>query len=105
MDPPVDSEHGVHQYTRLLYSPKHSSHKIGMKRITRYLKGSRDKELLMVPNMRNTKLDLFDSTGLFAVEDTSDPTGVKHKSKILLNFRNIPIFWSSKLQTDIDIST
>ena len=62
----------------------------------------------MVPNRENLKPDLFahaDFAGLYATEDKADPTGVKSRSRILLNFGDITIFWISKLQTEIDLST
>lgn len=38
-------------------------------------------------------------------EDKMDPVGVKSRTVVLLTFGNVPILWSSKLQSDIALST
>ena len=46
-----------------------------------------------------------DITGLFASENKADPISVKSRTGILLTLGDVPIFWSSKLQTEISLST
>ena len=46
-----------------------------------------------------------DFAGLYTTEDTMDPVSVKSRSGVLLTFRNVPILWSSKLQSEIALST
>ena len=46
-----------------------------------------------------------DFAGLFASEDKLDPISVKSRIGILLTLGDVPIFWSSKLQTEISMST
>ena len=102
-----DISYAVHQCTRLSHQPK-SSHDIGVKHIVRYLKGTRDKGLIMKPISKNLKLDLFadaDFAGLFASEDKMDPISVKSRTGVILNFGGVPIHWSSKLQSEIALST
>ena len=55
-----------------------------------------------------SKLDLYadaDFAGLFVAEDKQDPVSVKSRTGLLMNFGGVPFFWSSKLQTEISIST
>ena len=43
--------------------------------------------------------------GLWNHEDSADPTSVKSHSGYLFTFGGCPIWWSSKLQTEITLST
>jgi hypothetical protein len=99
--------YAVHQCARLSYYPKHS-HEIGVKHIARYLKGTRDKGIIMKPDPENICIDMYadaDFSGLYSTEDKQDPVSVKRRSGVLLTFGNVPILWSSKLQTEIALST
>ena len=61
----------------------------------------------MKPYDNNSIIDMYanaDSVGLYAIEDKLDPVCVKSRSGMLLIFRNLPILWSSKLQSDIYLS-
>ena len=52
--------------------------------------------------------DLFadaDFTGLYASEDKLDPVSAKCRTGILLNSGGVPVYWSSKLQSKISLST
>ena len=95
-----DIAYAVHQCDRFSHNPRRS-HEVVLKQIGRYLKGTKAKELIMKPNKTKLSLDLFtdaDFAGLFAVEDKGDPISVKSRTCILLNFGEVPIYWSSKLQ-------
>ena len=62
----------------------------------------------MSANMERLKLGLFVDTAfadLFASEDKMEPISVKSWTGILLTFREVPIYWSSKIQTEISLST
>ena len=102
-----DIAYTVHQCARFSHAPKHS-HEVGLKHIARYLQGTRDRGLEMTPDKSNLKLNLYadaDFAGLFNSEDCMDPISVKSRTGILLNFGKVPIFWSSKLQSEIALST
>ena len=102
-----DIVYAVHQCARFFHNPKRS-HGVGLKYIARYLKGTRNKGLIMVPNLDDMKLDLFtdaDFEGLYSMEDSEDPVSVKSCTGLLLNYGDVPICWSSKLQTKIVLST
>ena len=98
----------VHQWARYSHSPKHS-HEVAVKNIARYLKGARDKGLIMKPSMiENLQFNLYtyaDFVGLFALENKLDPTSVKSRTGTLFTLDDVPIFWSSKLQTEVSMST
>ena len=102
-----DIEYAVHQCARFSHNPKRC-HEVGLKHIARYLQGTKDKGMILTPNAKNLKLDLFadaDFAGLFVAEDKHDPVGVKSRTGLLLNFGGVPILWSSKLQSEIALST
>ena len=97
----------VHQCARVSNQPK-ASHEIGMANIIRYIKSTRDKSLIMTPNVEDLKLDLFadaNSAGLFTSEDKLDPVSIKSRTGVLLNFGRVPVCWISKLQSEIALST
>ena len=98
-----DIAYAMHQCARFSRNPKHS-HEIGVKHIARYLKGTRDKGIIMKPDTDNLCIDMYhdaDFAGLYNTEDEQDPVSVKSWSGILLTFGNIPILRSSKLQSEI----
>ena len=47
----------------------------------------------------------MDFAGLFNTEDKLDPTSAKSRTGVLLNFGGVPVCWSSKLQSEISLST
>ena len=62
----------------------------------------------MFPDIEQLHLNLYadaNFSGLFTSEDKHDPISVKSRIWLLLNFGNVPIFWSSKLQSEIALST
>ena len=62
-----DIAHAVHQCARFSHNPKRC-HEVGLKYIVRYLQGTKDKGMILTPNAKNLKLDLFadaDSAELF----------------------------------------
>ena len=84
------------------------SHEIGVKHIDRYLQGTKDTGLILAPDARKLQLDLYadaDFTGLFATEDEHDLVSVKSRTRVLLIFRGVLIYWGSKLQFKIALFT
>ena len=78
-----------------------------MKHIGRYLKGTRTKGIIMKPT-NNLQIDCFvdaDFAGLWGYEDELDPTSVKSRSGFLFMLGGCPISWSSRLQSEIALST
>ena len=102
-----DITYAVHQCARFSHHYKRS-HEVGIKHIARYLKGTREKGLILSPDSSRLQLDLFadaDFARLFVAEDKSDPISVKSRTGLIMNFGGVPIFWSSKLQMEIALST
>ena len=101
-----DIAYAVNQCARFTHNPK-ASHATAVKRIIRYLKGTRTKGMQLKPNGQ-LQVDCYvdaDFAGLWSVEDDQDPISVKSRSGHLIFFMGCPFSWSSKLQTQIALST
>jgi hypothetical protein len=101
-----DIAFAVHQCARFTHCPKRS-HEVALKRIARYLRGTREQGMLIEPD-DNLQLNLYadaDFAGLWNSESVDDPICVKSRTGYLLTLGNTPIQWSSKLQTEIALST
>ena len=102
-----DIEYAVHKYAQFPHNSK-ASYEVRVKHIASYLRETRDKGLIMKSELKNLKLYLFadtDFSGLFATENELDPISVKSRTGILLNFGGVPVYWISKLQSEISLST
>jgi hypothetical protein len=100
-----DIQFAVHQCARFTHCPK-ASHEEGIKRICRYLQGTRNKGLTFNPSTKLT-LDCYvdaDFAGLWNVEHHSDPVCVKSRTGFVLTLGGCPLSWVSKLQTEIALS-
>jgi hypothetical protein len=101
-----DIQFAVHQVARFTHSPK-KSHGQALKRIIRYLIKTRDMGIRFVPDFKeglNCYVDA-DFAGLYGYEDEQDPVCVKSRTGFTLTLFGCPIIWSSKLQTDICLSS
>ena len=101
-----DITSAVHQCARFSHCTKRS-HEKAVKRIVRYLQGTKDKGLIIKPT-QNLQIDLYadaDFAGLWNSEDDQDPTCVKSRSGYILTIGKVPLVWKSKLQTEIALST
>jgi hypothetical protein len=101
-----DIQYAVHQCARFTHSPK-KSHGEAMKRIVRYLQGTKHQGMRLKPS-KEMKLDMYcdaDFAGLWNHEDDQDPTCVKSRSGIIITLGECPLVWSSKLQSEIALST
>jgi hypothetical protein len=101
-----DIQFAVHQCARFTHCPK-ASHGEALKRICRYLQGTRDKGLIIDPTTDLT-LDLYadaDFAGLYNHESDQDPVCVKSRSGYIMTLGGSPLTWGSKLQTEIALST
>jgi len=96
----------VHQCARFTHCPR-ASHEEAVKHICRYLKGAKGHGLTFQPTT-NLDLNLYvdaDFAGLWGHEDDQDPVCVKSRTGYVLTLGGCPISWSSKLQTEIALST
>lgn len=96
----------VHQCARFSANPR-LPHEQALKRIGRYLLGNADKGLIIRAS-KQMKLDCYvdaDFCGLFNYEDADDANSARSRSGYLLTLADIPILWSSKMQSAIALST
>jgi len=101
-----DIQFAVHQVARFSHAPK-QSHAQALKRIIRYLQGTKTRGIRFEPNLK-TGLDCYvdaDFAGLYGYEDDQDPVSVKSRTGFVLTLFGCPIIWSSKLQTEITLSS
>ena len=101
-----DIQFAVHQCARFNHNPK-KSHGEAIKRIVRYLQGTKDKGLKFKPT-QEMELDLYvdaDFAGLWNYEHDQDPVCVKSRTGYVITLGGCPVIWSSKLQTEIALST
>ena len=78
-----------------------------MNHIGRYIKGTRDKGIIMKPSMK-LQIDCYvdsDFASLWNHEKSTDPTSVKIRSEFLFTLGECPISWVSRLQSEIALST
>jgi hypothetical protein len=101
-----DISFAVSQCCRFTHNPR-QSHGVAVKRILRYLNGTRDKGMKFKPT-QSLKVDCYvdaDFAGLWGIEPDQDPVSVKSRSGYLITFMNCPLLWVSKLQSQIALST
>ena len=101
-----DIAFAVHQAARFSHDPK-QSHSQAVKQIVRYLKGTRERGLVMRPT-GEWKVDCYvdaDFCGLWGSEDPEDPVVAKSRTGYILLLAGCPLLWVSKLQTETSIST
>jgi hypothetical protein len=76
-----DIAYAVHQAARYTHNPR-ASHAVAIKRILRYIKGTKDKGIYFTPD-GTEKIDCYvdsDFAGLFSVEDKQQPiSAVLHR--------------------------
>lgn len=101
-----DIQFSVHQVARFSHAPK-KSHGAAIKRIVRYLIDTAQEGITFQPNLEQG-LDCWvdaDFAGLYGYEDEQDPVSVKSRTGFVLTLFGCPVLWSSKLQTDITLSS
>ena len=101
-----DIAFAVHQCARFSHRPM-KCHEDAVKRIVRYLIGTKEKGLLFAPR-KDIVLEAFadaDFAGLWNVEDPQDPTCAKSRTGYVIQLGGAPVVWKSKLQTLVAVST
>jgi hypothetical protein len=103
-----DITFAVSQCSRYSHFPTRS-HERALERIGQYLKGTRDKGLILHP-FHSTDFAIgcyvnADFAGMWGYEDTDDPACVKSRTGFVIFIMDCPVVWTSKLQTDIATST
>ena len=101
-----DCAFAIHQAARFSNDPR-CTHGEALKRIGRYLQGTHDKGLILKPS-KDLNLDCYvdaDFAGIWGNEDAQDPSSVRSRTGFLISLGGSPVTWSSKLQTEIALST
>ena len=103
-----DLEYAVHQCARFQLNPM-KAHENAIKRIGRYLLGTRDKGIIFKPDM--TSLDSIqcyvdaDFAGNYSKETNDNPNHCKSRTGCVIKYAGCPIHWFSRLQGEITLST
>jgi hypothetical protein len=90
-----------------MFCPKHS-HELALKRIERYLKQTPDRGMVVNPSSDVCKIDAYqdaDFAGMYGHEEHTDPACVKSLTGFIITFADCPVFWQSKLQTEMALLT
>ena len=101
-----DISMAVHQCARFNNDPK-LSHERAVKRIGRYLLDTKDKGLIFKPDF-SKGLECYvdaDFAGGWKDSDHSLPESVLSRSGYVIMYAGCPIYWCSKMQTEIALST
>jgi hypothetical protein len=101
-----DIAYAVHQCARFSVNPQWC-HKLAIKRIVCYLKGTQTQGYHLQPTPART-LDCYvdaDFTGNWTLSTLHDPNSVKSRTGYVIMFADCPILWASKLQSEIALST
>jgi hypothetical protein len=101
-----DIAYAVHQCARFTHAPR-QSHGKAVKQIVRYLQGTKDKGIIFTPTFE-LAVDCYvdaDFAGLWKIEHEHDPICVKSRTGYVLELAGCPLSWTSKLQTEIALST
>ena len=96
----------VHQCAIFCESPKLIQEQ-AVHRIVRYLIGTRERGLIFKPD-KNIGIEVFvdaDFAGSWNSAEESDPVSVLLCSEFMVTYTNCPLYWSSKLQTEISLLT
>ena len=102
----LDCTFAIHQCAQFSADPRHL-HGEALKRLGRYLKGTRAWGLILCPSC-DLKLDLHvdaNFAGLWGAEEPTDPTSVRSRTGFLITLGDAPVLWVSRLQTEISCST
>jgi hypothetical protein len=102
-----DIAFAVHQCARFSVAPRRL-HELAVRRIVRYLKGTRDKGYILTPSTSPPNLDCFvdaDFAGTWTTATSHDPSSVKSRTGYVITFASCPVLWCSKLQSEIALST
>jgi hypothetical protein len=96
----------VHQCARFSANPK-LSHERAVKRIVRYLKGTRDEGLIIKPDA-TAGVQCFvdaDFAGGYSQSTCDDPVSVFSRTGYCIFYLGCPVIWVSKMQSEISLST
>jgi hypothetical protein len=101
-----DITYAVSQVCRFSHDPK-QSHAAGVKRIVRYLAGTKDKGTIFKPNGTLSLDSMSDSdfAGLYNIDPVDDPSSAKSRMGYIIKLGGCPLVWKSQLITSICLAT
>ena len=101
-----DIQFAVHHTSRFCNNPK-SSHAKEIKRIGRHLRRTKEKGIIFNPNKSLGFEDWADAdfAGGWNLRDSGSMKSVLSRSGFVIKYAGCPIAWSSKLQSEIVLST
>ena len=86
---------------------KKASHTTAVKRICRYIQGTKNNGLVFNPS-KKLVVDCYagaDFAIMWGHEDPQYPICARSRTRFVVTFANCPLLWVSKLQTEIALST
>jgi len=101
-----DISFAVHQCARFSQFPGRI-HELAVKRIVRYLKGTRNKGYVLRPTSTKS-IDCYvdaDFAGSWTPQTSGDSSSVHSRSGYIITYASCPLLWASKLQSEIALST
>ena len=102
-----DITFAVHQCAKFCNAPR-KAHYTAVKRIVRYLRGTRKDGLILDIKRDLNMVQCFvdaDFAGAWDKDNPDDPSNVKSRTGFIIKFANCPIYWSSKQQELTALST
>mmetsp|Transcript_13367 Transcript_13367/g.36871 ORF Transcript_13367/g.36871 Transcript_13367/m.36871 type:complete len:173 (-) Transcript_13367:6-524(-) len=85
------------------------SHELTLVRVAQYLKGTKDKGLILKPLEGNKlRMDCYvdsDFMGIYCKENRDDPDNVRSRAGHIICINDCPIIWNSKLMDAIGLSS
>ena len=101
-----DTSMATHQCARFNNNPM-LCHERAIKRICKYLLGTMDKGMIYRPDLsRGLECHVdADFAGGWSSGDTTNPEAVLSRTGFVISYAGCPIYWASKLQTEITLST
>jgi hypothetical protein len=102
-----DITFAVNCCARNMFCPKHL-HELALKRIGHYLKQTPDRGMVMNPSSDVCKIDAYldaDFADMYGHEEHTDPACAKSWTGFIITFADCHVFWQSKLQTEMALST
>jgi hypothetical protein len=96
----------VHQCARHCANPK-IQHTAAVERIGRYLLGTKDKGLIMRPNQEGMEcwVDAAHASEWNNKTASNDPNTARSRMGYVITYAGCPMHWSSRMQTEIALST
>ena len=95
-----DISFAVHQCARFTHNTK-ASHETDVKRICRYLQGTKDNGLVFNPSKKLVVGFYADAdfAGLWGHENPQDPICARSRTVFVVTLSNFPLLWVSKIHT------